>query len=125
MQSPRQIELGGEARLALGQILAIMTDHAMSDGAPRWDIERVLELEMRLDVPSAVASAEELDTISTVTIGIDDAALLLDGMAFTEVASAELPWIEMVRWTSDFITTELRRHWSDDEWRALAVFDPT
>ena len=120
MQSPRQIELGGEARLALGQILAIMTDHAMSGGAARWDLERVLELEHRLDVPSEVATDAELASVRTVTIGIDDAALLLDGMAFTEVASAELPWVEMVRWTSDFITAELRQHWTDDEWRALA-----
>ncbi|NQY55808.1 MAG: hypothetical protein HRT86_04860 [Ilumatobacteraceae bacterium] len=120
MQSPRQIELDGEARLALGQILAIMTDHAMSGGAARWDLERVLELEHRLDVPSEVATDAELASVRTVTIGIDDAALLLDGMAFTEVASAELPWVEMVRWTSDFITAELRQHWTDDEWRALA-----
>ena len=120
MQSPRQIELDGEARLALGQILAIMTDHAMSGGAARWDLERVLELEHRLDVPSEVATDAELESVRTVTIGIDDAALLLDGMAFTEVASAELPWVEMVRWTSDFITAELRQHWTDDEWRALA-----
>ena len=120
MQSPRQIELDGEARLALGQILAIMTDHAMSGGAARWDLERVLELEHRLDVPSEVATDAELASVRSVTIGIDDAALLLDGMAFTEVASAELPWVEMVRWTSDFITAELRQHWTDDEWRALA-----
>ena len=120
MQSPRQIELDGEARLALGQILAIMTDHAMSGGAARWDLERVLELEHRHDVPSEVATDAELASVRTVTIGIDDAALLLDGMAFTEVASAELPWVEMVRWTSDFITAELRQHWTDDEWRALA-----
>ena len=120
MQSPRQIELDGEARLALGQILAIMTDHAMSGGAARWDLERVLELAHRLNVPSEVATDAELASVRTVTIGIDDAALLLDGMAFTEVASAELPGVEMVRWTSDFITAELRQHWTDDEWRALA-----
>ena len=56
-----------------------------------------------------------------VTLDIDDAALLLDGMAFTEIASMELPWFEMVQWTSDFITTELRQHWTDDEWRTYAA----
>ena len=72
------------------------------------------------DAAGEVATDAELASVRTVTIGIDDAALLLDGMAFTEVASAELPWVEMVRWTSDFITAELRQHWTDDEWRALA-----
>ena len=40
-------------------------------------------------------------------------------MAFTEVASAELPWIDMVRWTTDFITAELRQYWTDEEWQSL------
>ncbi|MEO1056806.1 MAG: hypothetical protein AAFY28_07820 [Actinomycetota bacterium] len=144
MQSPRTFELSGEARMALGQILGIMTDAAMSGGmseglsgamsettsgdmsgamtgsGPRWDLEHVLELEMRLDIPTNGSSPAALEETSVVTIGIDDAALLLDGMAFTEIASADLPWIEMVRWTADFITTELRQHWTDDEWRALA-----
>jgi hypothetical protein len=50
-------------------------------------------------------------------------ALLLDGMAFTEIASADLPWIEMVRWTSDFVTSELRSHWTEAEWLTVAA-DP-
>jgi hypothetical protein len=54
-----------------------------------------------------------------VLLGIDDAALLLQGMAFTEVMSQELPWIESVRWVTDFITEELRQHWTEDEWRRL------
>ena len=53
-------------------------------------------------------------------MGIDDAALLLDGMAFTEVMSVEFPFFEMVQWTSDFVTTELRSHWTEDEWRKFA-----
>jgi hypothetical protein len=52
-----------------------------------------------------------------VLLGIDDAALLLQGMAFTEVMSQDLPWIESVRWVTDFITEELRQHWTEDEWR--------
>ncbi len=51
---------------------------------------------------------------------IRDAALLLDGMAFTEAASADFPWIEMVRWTTDFVTSELRRHWTDEQWREVS-----
>jgi hypothetical protein len=55
-----------------------------------------------------------------VLLGIDDAAMLLQGMAFTEVMSQDLPWIESVRWVTDFITEELRQHWTEDEWRRLS-----
>ena len=41
-------------------------------------------------------------------LSMEDVALILQGMAFTEVMSADLPWIDMVRWTSDFVTTQLR-----------------
>jgi hypothetical protein len=27
----------------------------------------------------------------------------------------------MVRWTSDFVTEELRQHWTDDEWRSFTA----
>jgi hypothetical protein len=30
----------------------------------------------------------------------------------------DLPFIEMVRWTSDFITAELRSHWTEEQWLA-------
>ena len=109
--------------MALGQILGIMSDQAMSGAATRWDVERLLELEVRLGVVPGVAEADPPDEMPTVTLGIDDAALFLDGMAFTEIASADLPWIDMVRWTSDFVTAELRSHWTDDEWLQLAT-DP-
>jgi hypothetical protein len=46
--------------------------------------------------------------------------MLLQGMAFTEVMSQDLPWIESVRWVTDFITEELRQHWTEDEWLRLA-----
>jgi hypothetical protein len=111
--------------MALGTILGIMSDQAMSGTAPRWDLERLLELELRLGVVAGgVAAPDQLAELAAVTLGIDDAALLLDGMAFTEVASADLPWIEMVRWTSDFVTAELRSHWTDAEWLALTADSP-
>ncbi len=124
MQLPRAIESEPDARMPLGQILGIMSDQAMSGAASRWDLERLLELEIRLGggpgiIPEAVA-ADRLDEMPTVTLGIDDVALLLDGMAFTEIASADLPWIDMVRWTSDFVTAELRSHWTEAEWLAMA-----
>jgi hypothetical protein len=55
-----------------------------------------------------------------VLLGIDDVALLLHGMAFTEVMSEHLPWIASVRWVTDFITEELRQHWTEEEWRQFS-----
>jgi hypothetical protein len=75
-----------------------------------WNSQHILDLEARLMAP---AEGEG------VLLGIDDAALLLQGMAFTEVMSQDLPWIESVRWVTDFITEELRQHWTEDEWRRL------
>lgn len=124
MHLARRLALSGEARAALGQIVAIMTDQVLAgEGRPRWDVEQLMALEVRLgaaaDIDDVVTLAESGDEV--VTLGIDDAALLLDGMAFTEIASADLPWVEMVRWTADFVTTELRRPWTDDEWLAYAA----
>jgi hypothetical protein len=123
VQLPRSIELQPDARLALGQIIGIMADQAMSGAVARWDVERLMELELRLGLLPGGTGIEDLgdDVSDTVTLGIDDAALLLDGMAFTEVASADLPWIEMVRWTSDFVTSELRSHWTQSEWLQLSA----
>lgn len=123
MLLPRDIELEPDALLALGQILGIMSDQVMSGEQTRWDVERLMEVELRLGVVPGAFGVDQLDGTATVTLGIDDAALLLDGMAFTEVASADLPWIEMVRWTSDFVTSELRSHWTQAEWLELTA-DP-
>jgi hypothetical protein len=32
--------------------------------------------------------------------------------------SVDFPFFEMVQWTSDFVTAELRSHWSEDLWLA-------
>jgi len=124
VQLPREIELEPDARMALGTILGIMSDQAMSGATTRWDVERLLELEMRLGTAPGFVAADQLDESAAVTLGIDDAALLLDGMAFTEVASADLPWIDMVRWTSDFVTAELRSHWTESEWLEMTAGSP-
>lgn len=124
MRLPRSIELEPDARLALGQIIGIMADQAMSGAVARWDVERLMELELRLGLLPGGTGIEDLgvdEQPAIVILGIDDAALLLDGMAFTEVASADLPWIEMVRWTSDFVTSELRSHWTQTEWLQLTA----
>jgi len=111
---PREFGVEPEARMALGQILGIMTDQAMSGDVARWDVGRLMRLEGRLGVVQGATCTD--DETRDVTLGIDDAALLLDGLAFTEIASADLPWIDMVRWTADFVTAELRSHWTDAEW---------
>jgi len=112
MIEPRTIYLEPEAVMSLAQILGIMLDQMFEPGSrSKWSSEQIIELEARL-----VAPAEG----ELVELGIDDAALLLEGMAFTEVMSEELPWIEMVRWVSDFVTAELRQHWSEDLWQQYA-----
>jgi len=120
MRLARDLRLEADARMALGQILGIMSDQVMSGAGSRWDVERLMEIEMRLGVVAGAFGPEQVDEVETVTLGIDDAALLLDGMAFTEIASGDLPWIDMVRWTSDFVTGELRSHWSEAEWLELS-----
>jgi hypothetical protein len=122
MRLPRQFDLAADARMALAQILGIMSDQVMSGDVTRWDVGRLMEVEMRLGITLGVDDVGRGgDGSALVTIGIDDAALLLDGMAYTEIASADLPWIDMVRWTADFVSTELRRHWTDDEWLSIAA----
>jgi hypothetical protein len=123
MRLPRTITLTADARGALAQIVAIMTDQVFGgDGRPMWEIDELMALEARLGIVLGVDDVDAgSDEPSTVTIGIDDAALLLDGMAFTEMASADLPWFEMVRWTSDFVTAELRSHWSEADWQTLVA----
>lgn len=112
MQLPRNVILPPEAAMALNEIIGIMTDQLVDGNMQsRWNAEVLVELEMRL---------HEAEDGSAIQMGIDDAALLLDGMAFTEVMSVEFPFFEMVQWTSDFVTTELRAHWTEDEWREFA-----
>ena len=110
MIEPRMIVFEPEAVSALFEILEIMTDQLIEGNMlSRWDTEAVVELQMRL---SGIQKGE------AVEIGIDDAALLLDGMAFIEVMSVAFPFFEMVQWTSDFVTSELRSHWSEESWLA-------
>lgn len=126
MSLTREITLPAEAAASIDQILGIVLDSFMGGhdtvagrGAYGWrfDVERVVELGERL---RDVWTPEELSRGSgderVIVLDIEDVALVLQGMAFTEVMSAELPWVDMVRWTSDFVTAQLRPHWSDEEW---------
>ena len=107
------VVLEHDAVLALTQILGIMLDFlSEADSRSPWSLEHIIELDERLTTP---APGEAL------LLGIDDAELLLQGMAFTEVMSADLPWVETVRWVTDFVTAELRQHWTDEEWREFSL----
>ena len=80
------------------------------EDARGWSSEKILDLEARLMAPGENEG---------VLLGIDDVALLLQGMAYTEVMSQEFPWIDTVRWVTDFVTEELRKHWSEEEWQRM------
>ena len=111
MKEPRLVPLEQDAVLALSQILGIMLDQLLDgEDARGWSSEKILELEARLMAPGENEG---------VLLGIDDVALLLQGMAYTEVMSQEFPWIDTVRWVTDFVTEELRKHWSEEEWRRM------
>ena len=111
MIEPRLVPLEHDAVLALSQILGIMLDQLLDgEDARGWSSEKILDLEARLMAPGENEG---------VLLGIDDVALLLQGMAYTEVMSQEFPWIDTVRWVTDFVTEELRKHWSEEEWQRL------
>ena len=120
MTLPRRVTLSTEAGSSLWQILGIVFDSITGVSAPSgWpvDTERLVDLEGRLLSwwdPVELETGDAPDR--EVELHIEDVALVLSGMAYTEVMSAELPWFEMVRWTSDFVTAELRAHWTEAEW---------
>ena len=133
---PRVMQLERDAASAIRQILGIMTDQLVMFGGddtgwgPRsWRLDEIVALEGRIEDlwPDESLGMTEADPLSAsdrsqpardFVLHIEDAELILAGMAFTEMASAEFPWADMVRWTSDFIAGELRALWSDEIWRS-------
>lgn len=115
MLEPREISLDKEAVASLSQIVGIMTDQVqLAERHTRWNVEHLIDLDERLFTH---------EDGQPIVLGIDDVALLLEGMAFTEIMSVELPWFDMVQWTSDFITSELRQHWTQEQWEKFAARD--
>ena len=112
MLEPREISLDKEAIASLRQIIGIMTDQVqLAERHTRWNVEHLIDLDERLFAH---------EDGQPIVLGIDDVALLLEGMAFTEIMSVELPWFDMVQWTTDFVTTELRQHWTQEQWEHFA-----
>lgn len=119
MHLPRTFGLTCDALATVAQLVGIMSDQVMdSADAARWDFDELMRVEHRFAVTMGI---DDVGTgpseCATVTVGMEDVALLLDGLAYTEVMSEDFAWIDMVRWTADFVTSELRGHWTDDEWR--------
>lgn len=111
----RTVMLPIEAGAALRETIGILDDHFQAD-----DPMRAALLEQRV---WECWSNDEWDAMSgpdrSIEMEIEDAALILQGLAFTEVMSMDLPWFEMVQWTVDFMTAELRPMWTEEEWQLL------
>ena len=72
MIEPREMQLQQEAIISLGHILGIMTDQMSMSEKSVWNVEHLYDLDARL--------AEHVEG-EPITLGIDDVALLLEGMA--------------------------------------------
>jgi hypothetical protein len=121
---------------ALITILGIVLDNVQEAEAEgyrsRWNVEHVLDLdtrfhhvwpeltESRMGFGPGDADDSADGGVREMQLHIEDAELLLAGMAFTEMASTDLPFFEMVQWTSEFVASELRQLWTDDIWRSRA-----
>lgn len=102
------------------QIIGIMSDHGWS-GASLEDAMRGDLLDAQLVHAWTPEEWERMEGAErTVELELEDAAMLFGGLSFTEVMSAEFPWIDLVRWSVDFITAELRPLWTDEEWALLS-----
>ncbi|MEM7342198.1 MAG: hypothetical protein AAF467_26395 [Actinomycetota bacterium] len=109
--------LSADAAGALLQLLGIIHDNGVSvDVARTATIETMIHSTWPLDeLGRPVGPDRELE------LEIEDVAALFDGLAYTEMMSVDLPWFEMVRWSVDFMTAELRPLWTDDEWARLGA----
>lgn len=112
----RTITLPIEAGAALRETLGILDDHQEAEDPYRSASLNLKILEAWSDEEWSAMQA----TDRSIEFDIEDAALILHGLAYTEMMSTDLPWFDMVQWTVDFIVGELRPTWTDDEWDALA-----
>lgn len=133
MSHVRTMELDGAGAGALVTILGIVLDNAQEAQAEgyrtSWNLEHVIQLDARFheiwpELAGLWSGMSTDDSLAgearSIDLHIEDAELLLAGMAFTEMASVDLPFFEMVQWTSEFIAAELRQLWTDDLWRDRA-----
>lgn len=120
---PRPVTLEIDAAGAIRQIIGIMDDNGWP-GSTLDEATRGLHLDAVL---TQAWSKDEWDRMDgderSFELELEDAAMLLGGLSFTEMMSVDFPWIDMVRWTVDFVTAELRPIWSDEEWALLSRAD--
>ncbi len=105
-----------EAGQAMRQTIGILDDHGAADEPARATMLDYLVWQTwtNEEWESMVAPDREVE------LEIEDAALLLEGLAFTEAMSVDLPWFDMVQWTVDFMTEQLRPAWTEHEWSQLS-----
>ena len=112
----RDMTLTVEAGSALLHVLGILHDN---DASP--DAERTLSLEDRLHQAWSTDQMRSLEgPEAIVPLDIEDAAAILHGLAFTEMMSVHFPWFEMVQWTVEFVTAQIRPLWTEQEWSDYA-----
>ncbi len=118
---PREMTVSIDAAGAMRQIVGIMGDNGWS-GVSLDEAMRAELLDARL---LHSWTAEEWEAMEgderTIELELEDAAMLLGGLSFTEMMSVDFPWIDLLRWCVDFIGAELRPLWTDEEWAGLAA----
>ncbi|MEL6983559.1 MAG: hypothetical protein AAFO29_14125 [Actinomycetota bacterium] len=110
-----------DAAGAMRQIVGIMGDNGWSgvtlDEAMRGEL-----LDARLLQSWSPEEWERMEGEErTIELELEDAAMLLGGLSFTEMMSVDFPWIDLLRWCVDFIGAELRPLWTEEEWALLAA----
>ncbi len=112
----RRLLLPIEAGQAIRQTIGILDDHGATDQPTRATLleYQVWQAWSNNEWEAMVGPEREIE------LEIEDAALLLEGLAFTEAMSVDLPWFDMVQWTVDFMTQQLRPAWTEEEWTTYA-----
>lgn len=114
MSQRRALSLPVEGAGALRTVIGIMSDHDLADPYVLADLDERLEAPWD-EAEWSTLQGEERE----VELTIEEAGLLLDGLAATETMSAHLPWLDMLMWVTDFVAEALRRPWSEAEWAEL------
>lgn len=111
-QMIRTLMMPAEGIIALQTITGILDDHEVPiDPVVADRLSRTLHEATPF---STGAEGEELG----VELTIQEADVLLRGLAFTEAMSVELPWYDMVVHTVQFVGDALVELWTDAEWLA-------
>jgi len=114
----RELVLPIEGYAALRTLIGILDDTVAIDPERLEQIDDRLSAAWTPDEWAAMAPLEGAPPDRALSLSIADAALLLDGLRVTEIASTGFPWFEQLVWVSDFVAGHLLGLWSDQEWLA-------